>query len=530
MTGLSDNTVYYIRSYATNSIGTAYGNELIFTTASLSIPLITTIDVSNIMSSSAVSGGIINSDGGSQITSKGLVWSTNPNPDLNDFNTNEGIGSSNFSSVLTGLNAGVTYYLRSYATNALGTGFGEQKSFTAATTSLNVATIVLDSISNIGTITATAHSNISSQGGGEVTERGIVWNTNPIPTVNNNLVLTGSGSGVFITDINEMPNSSTIYIRSFAVNNFGISYSNEISFSTLTGLPTLTTNTINNVITETATTGGDIIDDGGSPVTDRGVVWANSPNPTLSDNFNSEGSGIGYYVNYISGLSPGTNYYLRAYATNSFGTAYGNEIVFTTLLEKPTITDIDGNVYSTIIIGSQTWMAENLKVSRYNDGSPIPYIVENSEWSSTTSGAWSYYNHDESYNNLYGKLYNHYTVRSDKICPTGWHVPNDSEWNILIEYLGGRDIAGNKLKEQGTINWTTDSGSTNEAGFTALPGGQRDQNGSFESIGTTGIWWSSTCSTNCFWGYYWSINNQSGNITHKSIYNNKGHSIRCIKD
>lgn len=531
ITGLTDNTVYYVRAYATNSIGTSYGNEISVTTATLSIPMLSTISISNITSSSAFSGGIITSDGGSGITEKGLVWSTDTDPDLLDEKTNEGSGSANFNSVLTGLSAGVTYYVRAYATNSIGTGYGEQRSFTAASTSLNIATIVLDSISEIGTITARAHSNISDQGGGEVTERGIVWHTEAVPTVNNNLLVSGSGSGVFVTDINEMPNSSTIYIRAFAVNNFGISYSNEISFTTLTGLPTLSTNTVNNIITETATSGGDIIDDGGSEVTDRGVVWSTSPNPTLSDEYSSDGTGIGYYVSRLSGLIPETTYYIRAYATNSYGTAYGNERSFTTLLDPPTITDIDGNVYRTVVIGSQTWMGENLKVSRYNDGSPIPYVVENAEWSSLSTGAWSYYDHDESYNGVYGKLYNWYAVGTGKLCPTGWHVPSDAEWTVLTDYLGGVSIAGGKLKEVGTDHWNApNTGATDEVGFTGLPGGERLDSGSFGGTSATGYWWSANSRNDlAAWSIVLDRNKVNLDLRNYERKRN-GFSVRCLKD
>jgi uncharacterized protein (TIGR02145 family) len=529
ITGLTDNTVYYVRAYATNSIGTSYGNEISVTTATLSIPMLSTISISNITSSSAFSGGIITSDGGSGITEKGLVWSTDTDPDLLDEKTNEGSGSANFNSVLTGLSAGVTYYVRAYATNSIGTGYGEQRSFTAASTSLNIATIVLDSISEIGTITARAHSNISDQGGGEVTERGIVWHTEAVPTVNNNLLVSGSGSGVFVTDINEMPNSSTIYIRAFAVNNFGISYSNEISFTTLTGLPTLSTNTVNNIITETANSGGDIIDDGGSEVTDRGVVWSTSPNPTLSDEYSSDGTGIGYYVSRLSGLIPETTYYIRAYATNSYGTAYGNERSFTTLLDPPTITDIDGNVYRTVVIGSQTWMGENLKVSRYNDGSPIPYVVENAEWSSLSTGAWSYYDHDESYNGVYGKLYNWYAVNTGKLCPTGWHVPSEAEWIALGNYLGGDPVAGGKLKEVGTAHWNApNTGATDEVGFTGLPGGERSDSGSFVNVKGYGYWWSTSFSGQLIRRIR--LNRDNTYVLRDFDRKRYGFSIRCLQD
>jgi uncharacterized protein (TIGR02145 family) len=209
---------------------------------------------------------------------------------------------------------------------------------------------------------------------------------------------------------------------------------------------------------------------------------------------------------------------------------YGQERSFSTASAPITVTDIDGNVYNVVDIGGQIWIAENLKVTKYNDGTAIPYVVGNSDWSNLTSGAWSYYDHDENNNGVYGKLYNGYAVNTGKLCPTGWHVPSGTEWTTLIDYLGGESVAGGKLKDLGTTYWSyPNTGATNETGFTALPGGIRFQTGDFSSLRYTGLWWNTPAYPNLFMGYRF-ISNERGRIYEDSYYMTNGLSIRCIKD
>lgn len=205
-----------------------------------------------------------------------------------------------------------------------------------------------------------------------------------------------------------------------------------------------------------------------------------------------------------------------------------------------TVTDIDGNVYKTIQIGIQTWMVENLKTTKYNDGTLIPLTIDNTAWKNLTTPSYCWYKNDEStYKDSYGALYNWYSVKSDKLCPTGWHVPSDNEWTILTSYLGGEAIAGGKLKETGTTHWKSpNTGATNDIGFTALPGGMRWESGTFSSVGFNGNWWSST-DTNIpgvtfvkDWAWYRTMRNDGIGADRESIYPTKrtGYSVRCIKD
>ena len=202
----------------------------------------------------------------------------------------------------------------------------------------------------------------------------------------------------------------------------------------------------------------------------------------------------------------------------------------------PNITDGEGNSYKTVTIGTQTWMAENLKVSKYNDGTTIPNIIDNTQWQNDTSGAWSYYNNDVANNTKYGKLYNWYAVSkisngNKNVCPTGWHVPTDAEWKVLTDYLGGESIAGGKLKEIDTTSWNSpNTDATNTSLFSGLPGGARGTNGGYDYSGSGGYWWSSAESnTDDAWYRYLSY---SGGYAGRDYgyFKGSGLSVRCLRD
>jgi uncharacterized protein (TIGR02145 family) len=480
LTGLTPNTTYYIRAYATNSAGTGYGNEVSFQTLPVAVPSLITTDASGITQTTITTGGTISNDGGATITERGIVYGTSTNPTTSNTKVTSGSGTGSFSININALTPNTTYYIRSYAINSAGTGYGNQKTFTTSPPSNTLPVVTSTSVTGLTQNQATFNAEVYSQGGGTVTERGAVWNTSGNPTVNSNRIPSGAGTGVYTTTITGLSGGVNYYVRSYAINNFGISYGVEIPFTTLFGLATLTTN---NVIAQsiTASSGGNITDNGGSTVTARGVVWNTTGTPTISNSKTTDGSGTGSYVSNISALSPSTTYFVRAYATNSAGTAYGNEQTFTTVALSPQVKDIDGNTYNTVQIGAQVWMSENLKTSRYRNGGSIPYVVGNTEWLALTTGAWSYYNHDEANNVIYGKLYNWFTTQGDTLCPVGWHVPSDGEWTTLTTYLGGESSSLPKLLKIG-MNFWGNFPATNESGFSAVPGGYRSIN--FYGIGT----------------------------------------------
>jgi uncharacterized protein (TIGR02145 family) len=200
-------------------------------------------------------------------------------------------------------------------------------------------------------------------------------------------------------------------------------------------------------------------------------------------------------------------------------------------LQAQTVKDIDGNVYKTITIGTQVWMAENLKTTKYNDGTAIPLVADDKAWAALTTPALCWYNNEETANkNKYGALYNWYTVSINKLCPKGWHVPTVKEWTILTTYLGGKNASGGKLKETGLTHWkSSNKGVTNETGFTALPSGSRNQYGVFYGIGYSGNWWSSSeySTTSAYFRY---VNYRYINVGRLSYRKRAGFSVRCLRD
>lgn len=312
-----------------------------------------------------------------------------------------------------------------------------------------------------------------------------------------------------------------------------IFYEQEFPFySKILGFSTLTTTGISKITQFSAQSGGSVSSDGGAEIIAKGVCWNTNPDPTLDNYKTNDGIGAGTFTSNLIGLNPNTTYYVRAYATNSAGTSYGSQVSFITQpISNGPVSDVDGNTYSTVTIGTQVWMKENLKTTKYNDGTAIPNVTNNATWTGLTTGAYCWYNNDISYKNPYGALYNWYTVNAGKLCPTGWHVPSDAEWTTLATYLGGESVAGGKLMETGTSHWISpNTGANNETGFSALPGGDRDGGiGMFSFIGYTGNWFSYTefSATNAWYrvmGSGYSIINK-GNVSKKY-----GFSVRCLRD
>ena len=297
-------------------------------------------------------------------------------------------------------------------------------------------------------------------------------------------------------------------------------------------IPVLTTSAVTDITQTNAISGGNITSDGGATVSVRGVCWSKNENPTIADSKTTDGTGAGSFTSNITGLSTGTIYYVRAYATNSSGTGYGSAMSFTTQgVTTRTVTDIEGNVYHTVIIGTQEWMLENLKTTKYRDGTSIPNVTNNTSWSNLTTGAYCDYNNTPSNSATYGKLYNWYAATdAHNIAPTGWHVPTDAEWSTLITYLEGESVAGGKLKEIGTTHWISpNTGATNETGFTALPGGKRQYNRTFYGIGVIGCWWSAT-EYNATYAWYHGMGYGGSNAERNGDNKEVGFSVRCLRD
>lgn len=319
-------------------------------------------------------------------------------------------------------------------------------------------------------------------------------------------------------------------------------------------LPIIITNSPTTIGIDSVAIGGEILHNGGSSIVLKGVCYSTTANPNMGNARTEDGAGIGPFTTILRNLSPSTTYYARSYAKNSQGVVvYGNEVIFNMGTPTPglrcpgtpTVTDIDGNVYHTVQIGTQCWTQSNLKTSKYRNGDTLPTGLSNTAWENTTAGAYVINNNDPLNDGLYGKLYNHYAVVDSRgLCPTGWHVATDGEWNILVKYLDPNadtlclhcwqsSVAGGMLKSTITQptpgGWATPNiGATNSSGFTAGPGGRMHPDGSFDPVGGNGSWWSSSFSGLYAWNR--NLHEFSGGIYKPNGLRTVGFSVRCLKE
>ncbi|MBO4653928.1 MAG: hypothetical protein J5644_00075 [Bacteroidales bacterium] len=386
-----------------------------------------------------------------------------------------------------------------------------------------------------------------------ITARGVCWSTAHQPTLNDNVVDFGTGTEIRFKQISGLKEGTTYYVRAYATNAAGTSYGEEVSFTTLSR-PSVKTVGVEKSTATSATCGGNVTKDGGASVTARGVCWSTSRYPSIYDKYTSNGSGTGRYISTLSGLKAGTTYYVRAYATNEAGTSYGEEVSFTTksIDDCGTVTDYDGNVYSTVVIGNQCWMKENLRTTHYADGT---YIARGSNESYTT-GYW-YYPYDNSANkSTYGLLYNWKAVmrnasssssnpsRVQGICPRGWHVPSDAEWTQLTDYVGSQSQykCGNSKDNiakalASKTGWESSSdqcdvgnnpSANNATGFSALPAGC--YGGGYYFFGYGAYFWSATEYGDRYAYYRLLVYGTADVYRDNNNLKDYGFSVRCVRD
>ncbi len=528
ITGLSSNTTYYARAYATNSAGTAYGDEYIIKTAT---------------------GTVTDYDGNSYytVTIGTQVWMME---NLKTIKYNDGTsiplvtGNTEWSNLTS---SGYCWYSNDEVANK--NTYGALYNWYVVNNG-NLCPSGWHLPTDAEWTTLAEYLGGKSVAGGKLKETGTShwWNPNVGATNETGFSATGGGyrfsDGEFVWmsfigtwwSASEYDASSAwgwfIHCNYELIDNAAYSKIDGFSVRCIEGepvaIPVLTTTAVTSITATTASCGGNITSEGGASVTARGVCWSTNQNPTIADGHTDDGPGTGIFASSLTGLSSNTTYYVRAYATNSGGTAYGEQVSLTT--DPLTVTDIESNVYNVIRIGTQLWTKENLKTTRYNDNSSIPYVTDQTTWGGLTTNAYCWYNNDAStYNDIYGVLYNWYSVNTGKLCPTGWHVPTDAEWTVLTDYLGGTAVAGNKLKEAGTIHWLSINGGTNESGFTALPGGVRNYAGSFYGINENGRWWSFTESSSTF-SIYRGMDNDLSKVWNSTYNKMCGLSVRCLKN
>jgi uncharacterized protein (TIGR02145 family) len=743
ITNLSPNTTYYVRAYATNSLGTAYGEQRSFTTTATP-PTVTTQTISQITTNSAVSGGNVTDNGGTTVTERGVCWSTSQTPTISNSHTVDGSGVGSFTSNLTNLTVATTYYVRAYATNNMGTSYGEQRSFTT----FQFATVTTNTINQISSNSAVCGGNVTSNGGTDVVARGVCWHTTQNPTLGNSLGSTSdaTGLGTYTSYITGLNSNTTYYVRAYATNSAGTSYGSQRTFTTrnpnqitdidenvyntvtignqiwmrenlkttrfqneveipnVTGnaawssltsaayceydnntanvttygrlynafaffsdhglcpigwrrptyddwsvltdylggyevaggkmkeagyihwqspntgatnesgftalpsgrrsptglytalttdatygklwlgpdnqwssvnlyynnvvaqlagsiglqngfavrciqgedyfLPQVTTSEAINITSNSAFCYGNVNYQSGI-VTERGFFYGTSPNPEITGSKVIVGSGTSGYNTTLTGLTPATTYYLKAYAVNSAGVGYGDEISFTTLINTGTINDVDGNTYNVKSIGTQVWMTENLRTTKYKNGDVIPTGLSNTEWVNTIDGASAIYPHtvieglnsEDDVVEAYGILYNWYAATDSRgLCPVGWHLPSDEEWTVLTNYVGGLSVAGGKLKSTQTApnnhpRWDSpNTSASDDFDFSTFPGGYRsDTDGNYGWIGVYCHFMSNT-EYNSTQSWCRTLYHDTGGIARGNNNKKLGISVRCIKD
>ncbi len=546
VTTLAPTTTYYVRAYATNIVGTVYGEETSFT-SSTTPPGVTTNEVTNITQTSASCGGAVTYAGGAAVTAKGLCYGTSEHPTVDDNVVAGGTGVGAFTGELTGLVSNTVYYVRSYATNSVGTNYGEERTFT--TLPYLVPTVEAVAATEISYYSFTCGGNVTDSGTYAVSARDICYATTPNPTISNPYVALGNGIGTFSTTLTDLTPNTTYYVRAYAINSVGIAYSEQMEVATLANTaPVVSTVSAN----EHGVCRGNVTSNGGLEVMERGFCYGSYPNPTVFDSYVTVGTGDGEFTATLTGLEMGTTYYVKAYATNSLGTTYGEQLSFVyDNCGTVTLTDIDGNTYNTVLIGTQCWMKQNLRTTKYADGTSISQGTS----TSTTTAHWYYPNNSSSNKTTYGLLYTWPAVMNGAtssdanpsgvqgVCPTGWHVPSDAEWTQLTNYVSSQSqyVCGSNNAYiakalAGTTGWSSSTGTcavgdtpsqNNSTGFSALPAG--NYSGSYNYFGNTAYFWSatefdSTVAYHCFLDY------RIVGVGRSGCTKTHGNSVRCLRD
>ncbi len=541
---LSTDTKYYVRAYAKDINEVYYGEELSFTTLPQTIPTVETVDPTIVKENSTACGGEVIYDGGSEVTQRGVCWSLSTDPEYVSQGdvTSDGSGLGSFTSNITGLEQSREYFVRAYAINSVGVGYGSAKSFTTLSVNNAPGVTTAAEASSVTDSSATITGSVTDDGGLTVTEKGVAYSEEQNPNPDEILsidVQDGSGVGGITANLTNLTPETKYYTRAYARNSAGLGFGDEISFTTLAAktVPLVSTEYASAVTDSSAQIGMNYQNDGGGSVSEIGLLWGLSPDPATQGTKLQFGIVPGQTFTTISNLFSDTVYYYVGYATNEIGTGYGEVKSFRTL--KLVVADWEGNEYETLEIGSQVWMAKNLRSAYYADGTAITLVEDNSTFGNLdyTDKAYCYYDNITDNFHSFGMMYTWAAVMNGSttegaqgVCPNGWHVPSNDEWIVLVDFLGGEEVAGGKLKESGTTHWSfPNNGATNESGFNALPGGYRYHLGNYSSIYNSAYFWTSTqSSASSAWYKYLYYN--STDVTTTGLNMDSGSYVRCVKD
>lgn len=390
-------------------------------------------------------------------------------------------------------------------------------------------------IREITSTTAIGGGQVISDGGSPITHKGLCWNLTGSPTIKDPKTDAGTGVGDFTTSLTNLQPNTTYFTRAYATNSMGTAYGNQVPFTTQGSTPSVSTDQMAYVSYFYARCQCQVLSDGGHSITQRGVCWNTQGTPTIDDPNVVDRTGKSSFTVNLVDLKPNTLYHVRAFAVNEQGVGYGNELSFTTK-NTGTINDIEGNTYATVQIGEQLWIAENLRTSHFSNGDSISHLPDDNAWKKVEGAALCSYNNEPTTINLYGVLYNWYCVSDSRgVCPAGWHVPTENEWETLIVFLGGDSEAGGKMKSTRTEPmeepyWNSpNSGATNESGFSGLPNGYRKETGVFSNHWGFGFWWSST-EQNPVQAGYQKLSYNVATTSSNHFKKNSGLSIQCIKN
>ena len=515
-----DETQYYVRAYAQNKIGLVYGETKSFTTQSALPPTLSINEVTNVEYHTATIAAEVTSDGGASVTERGICYSTTENPTIESNKVVSGKGTGDYTANLTGLQDSTTYYVRAYAVNKKGTAYGEQVSF--MTKGYKLPTITTANPTNVEYTSATVGGNVTSDGGAIVTERGVVYSTSQNPTTLNNKVTSGNGTGSFTCSLNNLQAGTTYYVRAYAKNKKGTTYGVQKSFTTKSyALPTVTTSAATNITYTSATIDGNVTADGGATITERGVVYSTSQNPTTSNSKVVGGSGLGSFSCSLSNLQDGTTYYVRAFARNSKGTAYGNQIVFATN-KKPI-----ENGHEYVDLGL------SVKWATCNVGAESPEECGTYfQWGETNEDkvcGWSTYKWCNGYYSDLTKYNENDNITTIELCDDAasvnwggaWRMPTSAEWKELLN-----NCTWKKTSKNGTSGYIITATNGNSI-FLPFAGYLMD-GGVYGKI-KYGFYWSSSLNTeNLRCAYRLDVRSNSAYLGINSTNRNEGQSVRPV--